>query len=73
MALVRVRFDGGVEKNVSAALAKKAGLTVLDEPTHNPDGSVRGETRNGGRPAKKKTTVAQAAAKKAADKKEQGA
>ena len=33
--LVRVRFDGGVEKNVGASLAKKVGLTVLDDDWYN--------------------------------------
>ena len=67
--LVRARLDGGVEKNVSDALAKKAGLTVLDESTRNADGTLRGDIRRAGRPRKQKTTVAQAAAEKA-DKKE---
>lgn len=69
--LVRVLITPTTEKNVSDALAKKAGLTVLeDEPITNPDGTLRGESRASGRPNKKKTTVAQAAAEKAADKKE---
>lgn len=75
--LVRVRLNG-VEKNMGRVLAEASeGVTVLDEPTHNGDGTPRRETRKDGRPAKKKTTVAQAAAKKAVtesadDKKEQG-
>ena len=71
--LVRVRLDGGVEKNVGAALAKKAGLTVLDESPRKADGSLRGTTRKGGRPVKERTTVAKAAAAKADNKKEQDA
>lgn len=38
--LVRVRI-GDVEKNVGAGYAAAHNLTVLDEPTHNPDGTVR--------------------------------
>lgn len=64
--LVRVRING-IEKNVGRGFAEAKGLDVLDEPTHRADGSLRGETRSGGRPAKKKTSVAkEAAAKKAA-------
>lgn len=67
MTLVRVLVEDQ-EVNVSAAWAEARGLKVLkDEPTHNPDGSVRRPTRRGGRPMKPKTTVAeQAAANKAA-------
>lgn len=65
--LVRARLDGGIEKNVSRAFATTHKLEVLDEPTTNRDGSPRPATRAGGRPVKKKTSVAkQAAAKKAA-------
>lgn len=60
---------GDREVNVSAAYAKTHDLTVLDEPTHRPDGRARAETRSGGRKAKPKTSVAKAAAtKKAAAK-----
>jgi hypothetical protein len=69
--LVRVLITPTTAKNFSDVLAKKAGLTVLDESITNPDGTLRGESRASGRPNKKKTTVAQAAAEKAADKKEQ--
>lgn len=70
--LVRVLITPTTAKNVSDVLAKKAGLTVLEgESTTNPDGTLRGETRVSGRPNKQKTTVAKAAAEKAADKKEQ--
>lgn len=61
--LVRVRLNG-VEKNVGAAFAERFDLKVLDEPTHRPDGQLRGVTRAHGRPAKPKTTVAEAAAAK---------
>lgn len=56
------------EVNVSRAWAEARELKTLDdEPTHNGDGTVRRTTRKGGRPMKKKTTVAtEAAAKKAA-------
>lgn len=65
MALVRVRLEGGLEKNVGDAYAEIHGLTVLkDEPTHRGDGTTRGATRSGGRQPKPRTTVADAAAKK---------
>lgn len=64
--LVRVRING-IEKNVGRGFAEAKGLDVLDEPTRNPDGSLRDSTRTGGRRVKKKTSVAkEAAAKKAA-------
>lgn len=64
--LVRVRV-GDIEKNMGRSLAEASSdVTVLDEPTKKPDGSLRGETRKDGRPVKPKTTVAKkAAAKKA--------
>lgn len=40
MSLVRVRING-YETNVGAPFAEAKGLTVLDEPTHNLDGTVR--------------------------------
>lgn len=66
-SLVRARING-VEKNLGKAFAESTdGIEILDEPTHNPDGSARGETRADGRPAKPRTTVDRsAAAKKAA-------
>lgn len=69
--LVRARING-FEKNVGRAFAESTeGVEILDdEPTTNPDGTLRATTRVDGRPVKKKTTVAQsAAAKKAAAKK----
>lgn len=64
--LVRVRING-VEKNVGASFAESHGLNVLDEPTVRGDGTPRPMTREGGRPRKPKTTVAEkATAKKAA-------
>lgn len=66
--LVRVRL-GKVEKNVGAAYAESLELEVLkDEPTHNDDGTLRGETRVDGRQSKPKTTVDEAAKKKESTK-----
>jgi hypothetical protein len=68
--LVRARFGGGVEKNTSRAYAEATeGVEILDEPTHNPDGSPRGTTSVNSRPRKPRTTVKKAAAKKATTKK----
>lgn len=61
--LVRARL-GRVEKNVGKSFAEQHDLDVLDEPTRNPDGTLRATTRSGGRRAKKKTTVATSAAAK---------
>jgi len=66
-SLVRAVIDGQ-EVNVSAAYAETHDLEVLDEPTHRDDGRRRAPTRLGGRPVKPKTSVAEAAAKKAAAK-----
>lgn len=64
MTLVRARI-GKIEKNVGAAYAESLGLEVLkDEPTHRPDGTLRGETRSNGRPPKRRTTVDREAAEK---------
>lgn len=50
--LVRVRFNG-VEMNLGKAHAESLeDAEILNEPTTNPDGSLRGETRSGGRPIK---------------------
>lgn len=65
MALVRALI-GRRSVNVSPEYAEAKGLEVLDEPTHLDDGRVRPETTATGRPIKPKTTVAAAAAKKAA-------
>ncbi|MCM0622718.1 hypothetical protein [Nocardioides bruguierae] len=66
-ALVRVRI-GRRETTVGASYAAAKGLTVLeDEPTTNPDGTRRRDTRVGGRSTRKrKTSVSAEAAKKAA-------
>lgn len=63
--LVRVRI-GGIEKNVGKAFAEINDLEVLDEPTTNRDGTLRGTTRKDGRPVKPKTSVAKKVAEKAA-------
>jgi len=63
MALVRVRLNG-VEKNVSEALAKTAGLKVLDEPVRRPDGRLRPDERVR-QPAKKAAAKKTTGAKKA--------
>jgi hypothetical protein len=65
--LVRARLNG-FEKNLGRAFAESTeGVEILDEPTTNPDGTLRSTTRAGGRRVKPKTTVAkQAAEKKAA-------
>lgn len=65
MPLVRAVI-GEREVNVGEAYAAAHELEVLDEPTRNPDGSPRPETRRGGRPLKPAVSVAEAAAKKAA-------
>lgn len=66
MPLVRALI-GDQQVNVSPEYAESQRLELLlDEPTHNPDGSVRESTRSNGRPIKPKTTAADAAAKKQA-------
>lgn len=69
MALVRVRFENGLEGNLNESVAKAAGLEVLDEPTTNGDGTPRPQTRSKGRRQKPKTSVSKEAAKKAVAKK----
>lgn len=64
MSLVRARI-GDRSVNVSPEYAEAEGLELLDEPTHRADGRTRPETTLAGRPLKPKTTVAEAAAKKA--------
>jgi hypothetical protein len=63
--LVRVRLDG-VEKNMGRALAESAEVEILDEPTRGSDGRLRGETSEGGRPRKPRTSVAKQVAEKKA-------
>lgn len=64
MPLVRVRFENGLEGNLSDVAAEAAGLTVLDEPTHKGDGTLRPQTRRNSRPRKPKTSVSAEAARK---------
>ncbi len=66
--LVRVRLETGgrvIEKNMGRALAEMAGVTILDEPVRNDDGSYRDETAKDGRPVKDRTSVDAEAQKKA--------
>ncbi|WP_181312465.1 hypothetical protein [Nocardioides campestrisoli] len=73
--LVLVRYDLGDEYEItprSRAYAEANGLEVLDESVTNRDGTQKKPYRirkRSGRPAKPQTTVAEAAAKKAAGSK----
>jgi hypothetical protein len=62
--LVRVRLENGMETNVGAEHAANSGLTILDEPTHRGDGTLRPRTRRNGRRNKPKTSVSDEAARK---------
>lgn len=64
--LVRVRFENGLEGNLSATVAEAAGLKILDEPTTTGDGATRPQTRGNSRPRKPKTSVSNEAEKKKA-------
>ena len=58
---------GDVRTAVSRGYAEAKGLEVFaDEPVRTADGSLRALERANGRPAKKKTTVAEKAAEKKA-------
>lgn len=63
--LVRVR-EGDAEFNVGRAYAEAHDLEILDESPTTRDGQLRATTRSGGRKRKPKTSVAEAAEKKAA-------
>lgn len=63
--VVRARLNGR-ESNMSRFFAERNGAEILDEPTHNGDGSPRRMTTVSGRPAKPKTSVAQKATEKSA-------
>lgn len=67
MPLVRVRFENGLEGNLSESVAKATGLEILDEPTTKGDGTPRPQTRAKGRKRKPKTSVSAEAAKKKID------
>lgn len=56
----------GRQSNMSRFFAERLDAKVVDEPTHNADGSPRGITTAAGRPVKKKTTVDEASAAKKA-------
>lgn len=64
--LVRVRTESGDEINVNRSIAERHSLEILDESAWKAHNSPRRATRKGGRPVKKKTTVAEAAAAKSA-------
>lgn len=64
MPLVRVRFENGLEGNLSESVATAGGLQVLDEPTTNGDGTYRLQTRRDSRRRKPKTSVSAEATKK---------
>lgn len=57
---------GDREVNVARHYAETNGLTVLDEPVRRTDGRLRVTSRRRSRPVKPKTSVKEAAAKKAA-------
>lgn len=59
--LVRARLKSGVETNLSPFFANLYGAEVLDEPTVNPDGSPRRDTRAGGRKVKPRVSATEAA------------
>lgn len=65
---VRVRNPNGYESTLSAAFVEtiKGEVEVLDEPATNSWGRPLPATRRNGRPAKVRTSVKDAAAKKAA-------
>lgn len=63
--LVRARVNG-FEMNLGRAQAETTeDIEILDEPTHERDGSPRPTTRLDNRPVKPRTSVAEAAAAKA--------
>jgi hypothetical protein len=66
VSFVRVRLPNGYETSVSEVHAQSEGLEILDAPATNLRGKPLPATRKNGRPKKKRTSVAQAAAKKAA-------
>lgn len=67
MSFVRARLNG-VDHTMSRFFAKRLGAQIIQSPTHNPDGSLRGPTSaESGRKAKPKTTVAKQAAEKQAE------
>ena len=66
MSFVRVRLPNGHETSINEDFARSEGLEILDAPATNLRGKPLPATRKNGRPKKKRTSVAQAVAKKAA-------
>jgi hypothetical protein len=66
VSFVRVRLPNGHETSINGDFARSEGLEILDAPATNLRGKPLPATRKNGRPKKKRTSVAQAAAKKAA-------
>jgi hypothetical protein len=66
VSFVRVRLPNGHEISIDEGRARSVGYEVLDVPATNLRGKPLPATRKNGRPKKKRTSVAQAAAKKAA-------
>lgn len=66
MSLVRARLDG-VDHTMSRFFAKRLGAQIIQSPTTNEDGTLRGPSSSvSGRKAKTKTTVGEASAAKKA-------
>lgn len=64
--LVRARYKG-TDYTMARYFAGRLDATIVQSPTHNPDGSLRGPTSaESGRKAKPKSTVAKKAAEKKA-------
>lgn len=64
---VRIRTENGMESTISATYAEGLeGVEILDEPATNSWGRPLPATRQNGRPAKPRTTVTKAAARKQA-------
>jgi hypothetical protein len=66
VSFVRVRLPNGHETSINEDFARSEGLEILDAPATNLRGKPLPATRKNGRPKKKRTSVAQAVAKKAA-------
>lgn len=65
--LVRARHKG-TDHTMSRYFAQRLGASIIQSPTHNPDGSLRGPTSaESGRKAKPKTTVDKASTAKQAE------
>lgn len=65
--LVRARYKG-VDYSLARFWVRRLGAQIIQSPTHNPDGSLRGPTSaESGRKAKPKTTVDKASTEKLAE------